>query len=222
MEVLPQFDYPQISVISHYPGATATELSQLLAKPLEGQILTLPDVVNVRAVMGHGTLQIDVRFRAGSVAQQDLQAVKGAIDRARSRLPAAVQPRAEVMGNAINEVADYTVRIPASVAPVTVQRAIATRVVPALRALPGVQKVEVYGSGGPALWVQPELARLRHYDVTMPALARALKAQVALQPGRLSAAWPSGCGDGTARITQDHRRSGRYADSRTAGPGAAA
>ena len=41
VEVLPQFDYPQISVTAHLPGTTATELEHLVAYPLERQILTL-------------------------------------------------------------------------------------------------------------------------------------------------------------------------------------
>ena len=54
----------------------------------------------------------------------------------------------------------------AGVAPMTVQRAVRTAVVPALRALPGVQRAEVYGSGDEALWVQPDIAALRRYRGT--------------------------------------------------------
>ena len=53
---------------------------------------------------------------------------------------------------------------------------------PALRALPGVQRVEVYGSGDEALWVQPDLAALRRYRVPVTAIVRALKEQVLLGP----------------------------------------
>jgi cobalt-zinc-cadmium resistance protein CzcA len=182
VEVLPRFNFPQISVITHEPGATATELETLIARPLEGQLLALSDLVSVRSTIGHGTVETDVRFREGSDAQQDLQAVNGAIDRARGQLPATARPYAEIMGNAINEVADYTAHIPTTVAPVRVQRAIRTDVVPALRALPGVQRVEVYGTGDEALWVQPRLAALHHYQVPITAITHALRDQVLLSP----------------------------------------
>jgi cobalt-zinc-cadmium resistance protein CzcA len=87
VEVLPTFNFPQISVTAHLPGTTATELEHLVVQPLESQILTLTDLRSVRSVMGNGTVEIDVRFRQGSTAQADLQAVNGAIDRARARLP---------------------------------------------------------------------------------------------------------------------------------------
>lgn len=182
VEVLPQFNLPQVSVITHLPGATAGELESLLVYPLEGQILTLPDLESVRSVMGHGLVQIDVRFRRGTSAALDLQTVNGAIDRARGELPATAQPLAQIMGNAINEVADYTAQIPAGVPPAAVQRAVLASVAPALRALPGVQFVSVYGAGDEALWIQPDLDALRRYGVSVTAIAQAVKSQVLLQP----------------------------------------
>ena len=75
IEVLPRFDFPQISVITHYPGASASELETLIVRPIESQLLTLPDLVSVRSTMGHGEVQTDVRFRNDTHAQTDLQAV---------------------------------------------------------------------------------------------------------------------------------------------------
>lgn len=182
VEVLPQFNFPQISVFAHMPGATATELESLVVYPLEGQILALTDLENVRSTMGGGTVEIDIRFREGTSATLDLQAVNGAIDRARGQLPGSVSPIAQIMGNAINEVADYTAQIPVDVAPAEVQRALLANVVPELRALPGVQRVTVYGGGDEALWIQPDLGALRRYGVSITDLGRAVREQVLLQP----------------------------------------
>lgn len=182
VEVLPTFDYPEIGVVVHMPGTTATELEQLVVTPLESQILSLTRLRSVRSVMGGGTAEIDVRFSPDSAAQIDLQAVNGAIDRARARLPAQAHPVAEVMGNAINEIADITAQIPAEVPPAQVQRAVLSTVAPALRAIPGVQFVHVYGGGTEALWIQPDLEAMRRYDVSATDIVRAVRAQVLLAP----------------------------------------
>ncbi|MDE2140970.1 MAG: efflux RND transporter permease subunit, partial [Elusimicrobia bacterium] len=89
----------------------------------------------------------------------------------------------EIMGNAINEVADYALQLPVSVPPAQAQRAVLADVVPALRALPGVQRVDAYGVGDEALWVQPDLAAMHRYKISVNALVEALKAQVLLTPG---------------------------------------
>ncbi|MGH8202810.1 MAG: efflux RND transporter permease subunit [Steroidobacteraceae bacterium] len=182
VEVLPQFNFPQISVVVDVPGATASELESLIVYPLEGQIMTLPDLQSVRSTMGDGIVEIDVRFREGTAPVQDLQAVNGAIDRARGQLPAGANPLAQIMGNAINEVADYTAQIPTDVAPAEVQRAVLANVAPALRAIPGIQFVNVYGAGDEALWIQPNLAALHGYGVSIEAVTQAVKSQVLLEP----------------------------------------
>ena len=182
VEVLPQFDYPQIRVHAPLPGTTATELEQLVASPLESQILTLTGLRSVRSVMGNGTVEIDVRFGPGSSAQIDLQAVNGAIDRARGDLPAQARPVAQIMGNAINEVADYTARIPAGIDPAMVQRAVRADIAPALRAIPGVQFVDVFGAGNEALWIQPDLNAMRRYGVSVERIVQAVQSQVLFAP----------------------------------------
>ena len=182
VEVLPEFNFPQVSVFVHLPGATATELESLVVNPLEGEILALPELQSVRSSMGNGTVEVDVRFRQGTSSELDLQAVNGAIDRARRDLPLSAHPFAQIMGNAINEVIDDTVRIPPGVAPAEVERAVLAYVAPALRALPGVQRVEVYGAGEEALWIQPDPKAMRRYGVSVTAIAQAVRSQVLLKP----------------------------------------
>jgi multidrug efflux pump subunit AcrB len=183
VEVLPQFNFPMISVITHQPGATATELETEIARPLEGEIMSLPNLVSVRSSMGNGTVETDVRFREGTSSQMDLMAVNGAIDRGRPEMPSAVHPVSVIMGNAIDEVSDYSLQLPATVAPAAAQRAVMADIVPALRALPGVYQVEVYGAGEEALWVQPDLAAMYRYGVSATALLGALQQQVLINPG---------------------------------------
>ncbi|HVB87707.1 MAG TPA: efflux RND transporter permease subunit [Candidatus Dormibacteraeota bacterium] len=183
VEVLPQFNFPEISVITHEPGATAEELETQITWPVEGEILALPNIVNLRSTMGNGTVETDVRFQQGTDPQAELQSVNGAIDRARGRIPTSVHPLAEIMGNAINEVADYTAQIPVTVPPVEVQRDVLANIVPALRALPGVQRVEVYGAGDEGLWVQPDLSAMVRYRVPITSITQALQQDVLLQPG---------------------------------------
>ncbi|MGH8227167.1 MAG: efflux RND transporter permease subunit [Steroidobacteraceae bacterium] len=182
VEVLPRFDFPEIRVITQMPGLTSTELETLIVRPIEGQILALPNLASVRSIMGNGTAETDVRFGERTSAQQDLQAVNSAIDRARRVLPSAAQPLAEIMGNAINEVADYALRIPAGIAPAAVERAVEASVAPQLRALKGVQRVEVFGTGEEALWVQPDLAAMHRFGVSAAALTQAIRGQVLLGP----------------------------------------
>ena len=183
VEVLPRFNFPEISIVTHEAGATASELESQVTWSLEGEVMALPNLVDVRSSMGNGTVETDIRFREGTDPEQDLMAVNGAIDRSRAEIPASANPFAEIMGTGINEVADYSLEIPAEDAPADVERDVLANVVPALRALPGVYRVEVYGTGQEALWVQPDLAAMYRYGVPVTALLNALQQQVVLAPG---------------------------------------
>ena len=183
VEVLPAFDFPAIGVLTHLPGTTAVTMETLVATPLEAELLGLPDVTDVRSTIADGMVETDLRFRAGTSPNADLQAVNGAIDRARTNLPPTVRPLAQIIGNAIDEVADYAVEIPANIAPATVSRTIAAIIVPALRAIPGVQRVERAGIGDEVLWVQPNLGALQRSHVPVTAIAAALAGAVTLVPG---------------------------------------
>lgn len=183
VEVLPRFNFPQVSILTHESGTTAVELESQIAFPLEGEILSLPNVMNIHSSMGNGLVETDIRFREGTDPEQDLLAVNGAIDRARAELPATVHPFAEIMGLGINEVADYSLSVPSQVSPAEAERDVMTNIAPALRALPGVYRVEVYGTGREALWVQPELAALYRYRVPVTSLLAALRQQVVLSRG---------------------------------------
>lgn len=182
VEVLPEFEYPQISIIADYPGATAEQVETLVTRPLEGNLLSLPNLQSLRSVMRSGEVSLTARFSEHTHATEDLDAVYGALARTQSELPAGVQARAQVMGNAINEVADYATRIPPGVSPAAVLAAIRSNIEPALRALPGVQRIEVTGSGDASLWVQPNLIALQHYGVSVADIAAAVQAQVVLSP----------------------------------------
>ncbi len=185
VEVLPAFDFPEVSVTVHLPGTAATTMEAMVATPLEGALLGLPGVTDVRSTISDGLVETDMRFSAGTSAQADLQEVNGALDFVSSSLPAGARPMAMIMGNAINEVADYAVRYPPDVPPAVVARAVALRLVPALRSVPGVQWVETAGLGEEALWVQPNLSALRQAGVSVDALTAALAGQVTLMPGGL-------------------------------------
>ncbi|MDE1905262.1 MAG: efflux RND transporter permease subunit [Rhodospirillales bacterium] len=182
-EVLPAFNYPEVSVTVHLPGTTATDMEAMVATPLEGVLLGLPGVSNVRSSISDGLVETDLRFAATTNAQADLQAVNGAIERAQTSLPPGAQPFTEIMGNAINEVANYAVRFTPGTSQADVARAVAMQLVPALRAVPGVQLVTSAGLGDETLWVQPNLPAMEQAGVSIQALQQALAGQAMLMPG---------------------------------------
>ncbi|HEX7323805.1 MAG TPA: efflux RND transporter permease subunit, partial [Rhodanobacteraceae bacterium] len=185
-EVLPRFDFPQIRVIVHAPGYGVLEVESLIVRPLEAQLMGLQGMTMLHTTIDRGETELDARFTEGANPQLALQAVFGALARARARLPRGLSPHAQIMGNAINEVADYGVAVPAGIPLWQAENAVRTRILPVLRALPGVQRVELFGAGPPTLWIQPDPAAMIQHHVGVSALAQAIGHAVVLAPaGRL-------------------------------------
>ena len=92
VEVLPRFDFPEISVIVHAPGYATLEMESLVARPLEGELMGLQDLASLHTTINEGTVELDARFVQGTNPQLDLQSVYSAIDRARGNLPPGVAP----------------------------------------------------------------------------------------------------------------------------------
>lgn len=182
VEVLPAFDFPQVNVIAQWPGAGAKELESSVTRPIEAELLALPNLSTLRSAMGGGIVTLSARFRNGTNPSQDLQAVYGAIDRAKSNLPQGVTPYAQVMGNAVNEVADYAVALKPGTSRLSARIAVRNHVLPALRGLHGVQRVYLIGGGAPSYWVQPDPAAMAQAGLSLPALARSLRNDLVLAP----------------------------------------
>ena len=174
-EVLPKFDFPQIRVIVRQPGSTAQEAENMVIKPLESQFLSLPGVQTVRSNIGSGTSEIDVRFNETTNAVMDLQLIRSAISKISDELPKNVDIKAHIMGNSINEVADYGILADNKTDLLKAQIAIKTKIIPLLRAIPGVQKVDLFGEGPDSFWIQPNITAMRKYGVSLKDITDAIK-----------------------------------------------
>ena len=174
VEILPKFNFPQIRVIVRQPGATAEEMENMVVRPLESQILSLQGVDTIRSNMGTGNAEIDIRFNQNTKDILDLQLIRSALSRVHSALPIGVTPKAQIMGNSINEVADYGIQVnKASL--LKTQRDIKTKIIPLLRAIHGVQRVDLFGEGAESFWIQPNLNVMQQYGISLEDIAHAVR-----------------------------------------------
>ncbi len=174
-EVLPKFDFPQISIVVRQPGATAQEIENMSIRPLESQFLSLPGVETVRSNIGSGSAEIDVRFNEHTKDISDLQLIRSAISRINSDLPAGIKIEAQIMGNSINEVADYGILANNKTSLFKAQIAIKTKIIPLLRSIPGVQKVDLFGEGPDSFWIQPNLKAMNQYGISLKDITNTIK-----------------------------------------------
>jgi HAE1 family hydrophobic/amphiphilic exporter-1 len=184
--IIPNVNFPIVSVTAVYPGASPDEMERLIVKPIEDQIQGLPHLDKVSATAQEGTASITVQFKLGTDVNFSATDVQHAVDAARLYLPNDLDPplveKFDVSAQPVlTEAITSTV-----LSPVELSNVITNEIVPALRGVKGVGAVVVGGKYTRQITVQPDLARLRSVGLTLSDVNNSLAAgNVSMPGGRL-------------------------------------
>jgi HAE1 family hydrophobic/amphiphilic exporter-1 len=85
--LLPDVTLPVLTIRTLYPGAAATEVSRLVAEPVEEAVASVPGLVELRSVSRNGEATTTVRFAWGTDMPQSVLLVRERLDNARALLP---------------------------------------------------------------------------------------------------------------------------------------
>ncbi|WP_424214121.1 efflux RND transporter permease subunit [Streptomyces sp. BI20] len=174
-QLLPSIELPMVSVLAPYPGAAPDVVEKQVVEPIEAGLKGISDVKSVTSTASEGNALIMASFDYGDTSTKQLVAdVQQAVNRARARMPAEVDP--QVFAGSTDDIP--TVVLAASSG--TDQQALADRlektVVPALSDVDGVAQVTVTGVRDVRVTVTPDPAKLAEAGLDAGKLADALKA----------------------------------------------
>ncbi|MFF2192828.1 efflux RND transporter permease subunit [Streptomyces sp. NPDC058157] len=215
-QLLPSIELPMVSVLAPYQGASPDVVEKQVIEPIESTLKGVDGITGITSTASEGNALIRATFDYGDEGTKQLVAdVQQAVNRARVRLPAEVDPQV---------VAGSTDDIPTVVLAVTSdkdQQALADQlnrsVVPVLEDLDGVGRVSVEGVRDLQVTITPDNAKLAAAGLDGAALAEGLKAG--------GAAIPAGSFDEqgknrTVRVGSGYTSLAQLEDLRlTAGPG---
>ncbi len=87
VSLLPDLTLPVLTVRTAYPGATAPEVSRLVAEPVEEAVASTPGLADLRSVSRNGEVTTTLRFAWGTDMPHTVLLVRERLDNVRSRLP---------------------------------------------------------------------------------------------------------------------------------------
>ncbi|MFI8241548.1 efflux RND transporter permease subunit [Streptomyces sp. NPDC085866] len=179
-QLLPTIELPMVSVIAPYQGAAPDVVEKQVVEPIEDNLQGVDGITGVTSTAGEGNAVIMASFDYGNDTKRLVSDVQQAVNRARAQLPDDVDPQV---------VAGSTDDMPTVVLAVTSgkdQQALADQldktVVPALKDIDGVGRVQVTGVRDLQVAVTPNNARLARAGLTSAALGQALQAGGATVP----------------------------------------
>ncbi|MEU9299588.1 efflux RND transporter permease subunit [Streptomyces sp. NPDC048269] len=180
-QLLPSIELPMVSVLAPYQGASPDVVEKQVVEPIEATLKGVDGITGITSTASEGNALIMATFDYGDSGTKQLVAdVQQAVNRARVRLPAEVDPQV---------VAGSTDDIPTVILAVTSdkdQQALADQlersVVPVLSDIEGVGQVTVDGVQDLQVTVTPDNAGLAAAGLDGAALAQGLQAGGATVP----------------------------------------
>ncbi|WP_329313282.1 efflux RND transporter permease subunit [Streptomyces sp. NBC_01278] len=180
-QLLPSIELPMVSVLAPYQGASPDVVEKQVIEPIEATLKGVDGITGITSTASEGNALIMAKFDYGDSGTKQLVAdVQQAVNRARVRLPAEVDPQV---------VAGSTDDIPTVVLAVTSdkdQQALADQlnrsVVPVLEDVEGVGQVSVDGVQDLQVAITPDNAKLAAAGLDGAALAQGLQAGGATVP----------------------------------------
>ncbi|GHE90840.1 efflux RND transporter permease subunit [Streptomyces griseoluteus] len=179
-QLLPTIDLPMVSVIAPYQGASPDVVEKQVVEPIEDSLQGVDGVTSVTSTASEGNAVIMASFDYGNDTKRLVTDVQQAVNRARAQLPDTVDP--QVVSGSTDDMP--TVVLAASSG--TDQQALADKldrtVVPALKDIDGVGRVQVTGVRDLQVAVTPDDAKLAKAGLSPAALIPALQAGGASVP----------------------------------------
>ncbi|MDJ0383301.1 efflux RND transporter permease subunit [Streptomyces sp. G-G2] len=180
-QLLPSIELPMVSILAPYQGASPDVVEKQVIEPIEATLKGVDGITGITSTASEGNALILARFDFGDSGTKQLVAdVQQAVNRARVRLPADVDPQV---------VAGSTDDMPTVVLAATStkdQQALADQlertVVPVLADITGVGQVSVNGVQDLQVTVTPDQSKLAAAGLDTAALAKGLEAGGATMP----------------------------------------
>ena len=180
-ELLPNIDFPIVTIIAPYPGAGTADVADQVAAPIEAAVASVAGVESLRSVSTTGLGFVSAQFAYGSDVKEIVRQIETAI--AGSRLPAGVTP--VVRNFNINSSAVVIATLtPKSGTTLTELAALAqSELMPSIRGITGISAADLSGGVETQAFIQLDAAKLAATGVSMSQVQGLIQANNLTYPG---------------------------------------
>jgi len=173
-ELLPNIDFPIITIIAPYPGAGTADVAEQVATPIEAAVAGVAGVQDLRSVSTTGLGFVSAQFAYGSDVKEILRQVEAGI--AAASLPAGVSPvvRNYNINSAPVVIATLTPKSPTTL---TELATLASKeLLPNLRNISGVSAADISGGSEHQAYIQLDPAKLTAAHLSMVQVQQIIQA----------------------------------------------
>lgn len=173
MDLLPNLNPPIVAVVTVFPGASASEMAELVAKPIEDAAATTPGVENLHSIAQENLATVVVQFGWGTNMNQAREELRTRIDRV--VLPEGLN-RPVLTKFDPSSVPVLQLNIASSQDAANLTRLTREKVIPRLETVDGVANISLLGATDEQVRVNLIQAKLEEYRLSPAQVAGVIKA----------------------------------------------
>lgn len=182
LDFFPDIEFPTVSVITSYPGASSEDIENTITRPLEQIINTVSNVKKVNSVTSEGVSVIMVEFEWGSNIDFAAQDIRDQMSRFREYLPEEAEDPLVLKFN-ISQIPVIFFGITADMPPYKLKDLIEDEVARRLERIEGVASAQAFAMDVREILVDIDRGALESYNLSLNQISLALRMENLNLPG---------------------------------------
>ncbi|HEV7848475.1 MAG TPA: efflux RND transporter permease subunit [Mycetocola sp.] len=180
-ELAPSVQFPQLAIITNYPGAAPEVVNDDVSTPIETAIQGVAGLESTAATSTTNLSLISATFTYGTDLATAEQKINQAINRIKSRLPADLDT--QVLSGSLDDLPVIQLAATGGDGNTdALSEALSRTAVPDIEDIDGVREAAVIGNVGERVTITPDAARLQTAGVGSAAIGNTLQQNGVLQP----------------------------------------
>jgi HAE1 family hydrophobic/amphiphilic exporter-1 len=177
LDMLPDIEFPVVSVITSYTGVTSEDIEDVITKPIEDAVATVKDVKSIKSSSQEGLSAVMIEFNSGTNVNFAAQDVRDKISLIENYLPAdANKPLVIKMDVGAMPVMGYGVTSE-NLSSLELKKILEDNIKDKIERLDGVASVELLGGQKREILIKLNKPQLDAYGLTQAQIVQTLRGE---------------------------------------------
>lgn len=181
-ENFPEVVFPQIFVATIYPGASPSDIENLISKEIEKEVKSIAGVKKIRSNSVQSFSNVIVEFETDVDTDKAKQEVSDAVDRAKPNLPSDLREDPQVIELDISEAPIMNVNLSGDYDLQTLKK-YAEQMQDAIEGIREIRRVDIVGALTREIQVNVDMFRLASAGVSLDDIENAIRGENVIIPG---------------------------------------